>query len=263
MANILQKKNRFDLLLELIRTNFKLRYQNSILGVLWVVIKPYMTFIVLYLVWSNFGGAQIKNYGSYLLIGNIIFTFINELIVFGQMSLLERAGIILKVNFPRQIAVISALVSALINLAINMVLGFIILYANNIRFSFLDILYFLFIVSMIFIFFFGFSLLTSILTIRFRDLKNIFDLGLFMIFWLTPIAYTINNGIVGNSSSLLRKFITSSPFTIVIDQVRASLNIYGDKDYKTMIIYFIFSVLLLIFSWKFFQNAVKKVSEYF
>src|SRR5688500_13577780 len=96
------KRNNIDLLIQLVKTSFKMRYQNSVLGVLWVLIKPYLTFAVLYYIWSNLrAGGEIENFSLYLLSGIIFYTYISEMITLGELALFERANIILKVNFTR------------------------------------------------------------------------------------------------------------------------------------------------------------------
>jgi len=61
------KTNHRDLLFELIRTNFKLRYNNSILGFLWVLMKPFLYFLMLFIVFTGFkGGVATAEYGANL-----------------------------------------------------------------------------------------------------------------------------------------------------------------------------------------------------
>lgn len=254
------KRHRFDLLMQLIKTNFKMRYQNSLLGILWVVIKPYTTFAIMYTIWSSFGGTTIQNYGIYLILGVVFYTYFNELIFFGQASLLDRAGIILKINFPRQIAVLSALVSAVIDLLLNMGLVFIIVLTSKITLTLGGLLYFLFLAVTTFIFAMGTSFFVSIITIRFRDLKNIFELGLFILLWASPVFYLIDSPKLNNISVSL---IIGNPIGIVINQVRAAFGIYGEINFPLMLIYFFISVILAFLGWNFFARNVKKVAEFF
>lgn len=260
MFSIFTKRHRLDLLIQLVKTNFKMRYQNSILGVLWVLIKPYSTFLVMYVVWSRIVNIDIKNYQLYLLLGIIIFSYFSELILLGQMSLLERAHIILKVNFPRQIVVLSTMINALINLFINMIFFFIIALINNLQFSILGFLYFIFLILILFIFSMGISFFVSVLTIRFRDLKNIFELGIFLLQWLTPVFYVISSNIFEGRVS---DYIAANPLGILINQARSAFNIYGDINLPIVFGYFIFSIVIFLIGWRYFNVNVKKIAEYF
>jgi ABC-2 type transport system permease protein len=253
-------RSNWDLFVELTKTSFKLRYQNSVLGVLWVLIKPYSTFIVMYLVWTRVLNQSMPNYQLYLLIGIVIYTFTNELIITGQMALLERANIILKVNFPRQIAIISALTNSLINLAINMVLVFIIILLSGQTITFIGVLYFLFVALILFLFGLSLSFFTSVLSVRFRDLKNILELAVFLLYWATPILFTVSNSVIPGPFT---QVIAANPLGILINQIRASFGIYGEIDLPLMLVYFVVSIICVLVGWAYFNVNVKKVSEYF
>lgn len=253
-------RNKIDLLIELVKTSFKMRYQNSVLGILWVLIKPYSQFLVQYLIWTRITNFQIPNYQLYLLLGIIMYTYFNELILLGQMSLLDRAHIILKVNFPRQIAIFSALLSALINLGINFIFFSIIASINGMNISIEGIVYFFFLAIVLFIFGLGVSFFTSIATIKLRDLKNVFELGLFLLMWTTPIFYSVSSGFVEGSVS---SYVAANPLGIVINQGRAAFGIYGVVDWKLMVIYLLASIIIFILGWFYFNKSVKKIAEYF
>lgn len=254
-------RNFYDLLVELVKTNFKMRYQNSFLGVLWVLIKPYATFTVLFIIWSKFvGTTSVENYSVYLLLGIVVYTYFNELIVYGQMSLLENAHIILKVNFPREVAIMSSLISAVINFIINIILVLIIIFILKIHVPIIGLLYFLFLTVSIFILATGMALFTSIFTIQFRDLKNIFELGLFLLYWATPIFYDLNTNI---PPGRIRDIIAINPLTIIINQFRASLGIYGDMNLAHGLGIFFGSILILILGVLFFRSNVKNIAEKF
>lgn len=253
-------RNKIDLLKELVKTSFKMRYQNSALGVFWVLIKPYSQFLVQYIIWTRITNFQIPNYQIYLLLGIVMYTFFNELIILGQMSLLDRAHIILKVNFPRQIAIFSALISALINLGINMVFFLIIAALNNIQITLLSILYFMFLALILFIFGVGVSFFTSIATIKLRDLKNIFELGIFLLMWLTPIFYSVSSNFVSGSVS---NYVAANPLGILINQGRAAFGVYGTIDFPLMVVYLLVSIVIFIAGWFYFNNKVKQIAEYF
>jgi ABC-2 type transport system permease protein len=238
-----------------------MRYNNSFLGILWVLIKPYLTFVVLFVIWSRLSGGGVEFFRQYLLLGIIFYTYIQELVIFGQMSLLDKANIILKVDFPRQLAVLSSLVAAVINLMINLVLAFIIIYAAGITPSFAGLAYFVALVVTTFFMALGLSFFTSIFTIRFRDLKNIFELGFFLLFWTSPILYVPSNEDIGDGLASI--IISYNPIGTLLNQVRASLNIYSDIELQFLLTYVLISLVLFITGWFFFNRQVKKVAEFF
>ena len=250
--------NRKDLLTELVRTNFKLRYNNSLLGFIWVLLKPLLTFAILYVVFSRFKGGWVENYQIYLLLGIIIYTFINESIVFGMSGILQTAHIILKVNFPREIALISSVIMAVINLIINLFVLIIFSFFNPINPNLISILYFISIMIIIFILTYGISLFTSIILVKLRDLEHITSLFMQLLFYATPIFYPASL-----LSLKLQKVLTLNPLTVIIQSAREAY-IYGRIiNMRELGLLFAASLIILFIGNIYFKKQVKKVAEYF
>ncbi|MBN1915819.1 ABC transporter permease [Candidatus Dojkabacteria bacterium] len=253
------KTNTVDLLFELIKTNFKLRYNNSVLGFVWVLLKPFLTFLVLYIVFSNFrGNSSIDNYTIYLLSGIILFTFINEGVLFGLNSLLDKANIILKVNFNKIIAVLSSEIMALVNFLINLLILSIFIIFNPVNISVLSFFYLLFILFVISLGLVSISLFSSILILKFRDLQNIAELAMQLLFYGSAIFYPVEQ-IPGRFQWLIKL----NPLYNLIDAARNAL-VQGEII-NTKEVLIIFFVIVFFFSIGaiFFSRNVKKVAEYF
>ncbi|MEI6462376.1 MAG: ABC transporter permease [bacterium] len=278
------KDNTKDLLLELVRTSFKLRYNNSVLGFVWVLLKPFLTFLILYFVWTSFSGSK-DYYPVKLMLGIVLFNFVNEGIIFGMNGLLDKAGIILKVNFKRHIAVIASTLMAVINLVINMVLFTIIFviyvctglardrgisgidslalevnkFVGNFGHVGLCILYFVILVSVIYMFILGASFFLSILIVRLRDLQHIFELVFTLLFWATPIVYQLKDII----TTPFGKFVALNPLGFVINSAREALIYNNISNLNVSLIMLVISVVLLVLGYNFFLKKVKRVAEYF
>ena len=101
-VGLLEKKNRV-LLYELVKTDFKLRYQGSFLGILWSVLKPLLLFAVMYVVFVRFlkftdGTAT---YPIILLLGISLWGFFTEATNIGMNSIVARGDLMRKINFPK------------------------------------------------------------------------------------------------------------------------------------------------------------------
>ena len=120
MKHIFTKKNRI-LLSELVRTDFKLRYQGSVLGYAWSLLRPLMLFLILYIVFVKFLklGTGIPNYPIYLLLGIVMWSFFAEMTSLSLSSIVGRGDLIRKIRIPRWIIVLSSSVTAVINLFLN------------------------------------------------------------------------------------------------------------------------------------------------
>ena len=101
LKNIFSRRNKI-LLRELVVTDFKLRYQGSVLGYLWSVLRPLFLFAILYVVFEKFlrMGRDIEHFGVYLLLGIVLWTFFTEATNMGLQAIINRGDLIRKINFP-------------------------------------------------------------------------------------------------------------------------------------------------------------------
>src|SRR3990167_7290802 len=149
IKRIISKRNRV-LLGEMIRTDFKLRYQGSVLGYLWSLLKPLMLFVILFTVFTKFLhiGKGVPNYPISLLLGIVLWSFFTEATSGALKSIVGNGSLIRKINIPRYMIPIASISSAFINTLLNLIVVFIfILFANNTPISWMTILVFPLLIS--------------------------------------------------------------------------------------------------------------------
>src|SRR5258706_11319272 len=102
ISAILSKQNR-ALLSELVRTDFKLRYQGSVLGYAWSLLRPLLLFLILYVVFVKFFnfGKGVPHYPVYLLLGIVIWNFFGEMTSQSLGSIVSRGDLVRKIRIPR------------------------------------------------------------------------------------------------------------------------------------------------------------------
>lgn len=252
--------NYIELLREFIRTDFKLRYKNSYLGIIWIVLKPLALFSIIYVIWSNIMKMG-ADYKMGLLLGIMIMTFFNEAIMMGMDSLLTKAGIILKIKFPREITIYSAVTIALMDFAFNMVVFVIFSFFTPIHVTFVGFLLFLLAIICVFILTMGVSLFLSIMYIRLRDIHNLIEVGVQLIFWATPVYYTLEM-----MPENLRKIIILNPLTLIVTYARKGLitgNQVRPTDFLQLGIVFLVCCAILLLGTIFFKKKVSKIAEFF
>ena len=117
----LRYKYSVILLRELVRTDFKIKYQDSILGYIWSVLKPLFVFIILYVVFVLVlrVGADIKHWPVALLTGIVLWQFFTDVTSGALKSIVSNGNLLRKIKFPRYIIVVSNTISAFITLLIN------------------------------------------------------------------------------------------------------------------------------------------------
>lgn len=259
MKKNLPQSNIFDLFFELVRTDFKTRYNNSILGFLWVLLKPLLLFLIIFLVFSYFFKQQIPNYHLNLLLGILLFSYFSEGTVRGLTSIFDKSNVILKVNFPRIIALLASVVNSLI----NFLAGFIVFlifwsFSGSTHFSILNFLYFIGLIITLTMLILGLSFFTSIIYIKLRDLSSIWEVLLQLTFYATPIIYPLH--FIPQS---IQRLAFLNPLTSIVTESQSALIYPAPLHYKALISVIISSILLMILGYLFFNKHIRRVAEYF
>src|ERR1700733_7376776 len=106
----LTQRYRYSIILlkQLVKTDFKLRYQGSILGYLWSLLRPLLLFGVLYLVFTHIirAGNNVPHYPAYLLLGLVMWTFFVEAPSSGMNAITGRGDLVRKVSIPKYTLII-------------------------------------------------------------------------------------------------------------------------------------------------------------
>lgn len=189
---IFSKQNR-ALLAELVRTDFKLRYQGSVLGYIWSLLRPLLLFAILYVVFVKIFplGKGVPHYPIYLLLGIVMWTFFNEMTVQSLGSVVGRGDLIRKIKIPRWIIVVSSSISALINFFFNLVIVVIFLLFNHADLL-KTTLWLPFILLEMYVFALGLAFFLSAAFVKYRDVQYIWEVILQAGFYLTPILYPLS-----------------------------------------------------------------------
>ena len=221
IPRVLNKKNRI-LLSELTKTDFKLRYQGSVLGYLWALLRPLMMFAILYVVFAKllrFGG-DIPHYPVYLLAGTTMWSFFTECTSQGIQAMVIRGDLIRKISFPKYIVVVSATLTAVINMLINLIVVIIFALINGVipTWSWLIVplsLIELYALSL------GISFLLGAINVKYRDITSIWDVLIQALFYAVPIIYPLS--LVAESSIMAAKVILLNPIAQAIQDIRHNL----------------------------------------
>lgn len=209
------------LLRELVKTDFKLRYQGSMLGMAWSVLKPLMLFAVMYVVFVRFlrFGAGIPHFAVSLLLAQTLWAFFQEATSQGMQAIVGRGDLLRKLKFPKYIVVVSSTVSALINLVISLFVVLIFMIVNGVEFR-PTILLFPLVVVELYIFALGITFLLSTMFVRFRDIGHIWDVIMQAWFYATPIIYPLTQLINVGWLSVAKLVLMLNPIAQIIQDAR-------------------------------------------
>ncbi len=184
---------RFVLLMLIIR-DIKLRYKQTALGIVWVIIQPLMTSILLTLIFGNW--LQISSDGvPYMLFafcGLIPWLIFSQSVQRASSSLINEMHLVQKIYFPRIFLPIAGTLGVILDLILMLfVLGILmIIYSIPITWH---ILFLPLAILLTFLFSSAFNIFFSILSAYYRDFKHIVPFTLQFWMYATPLAYSLSN----------------------------------------------------------------------
>ena len=219
----LRKKYRYSFILlrELVITDFKLRYQGSVMGYLWALLRPLFLFVILYIVFVYFLriGRGVENWPAALLFGIVMWNFFAEITKQGLKSVVGSGGIIRKINFPKYIIPFSTSISAVINLAINMVLVAIVMLINNVELTWSALEIPLYLLE-IYIFGMGIAFLLGTIYVKYRDISYIWDIIMQGLFYGSAIMFPMTRVIKELGSDFIPQILLLNPAAGAINGAR-------------------------------------------
>ncbi len=229
MKLINQLKRHQFLLEELVKRDFNRKYKRAVLGVLWSVLAPLLTLLVMKLVFTQFFGRNTPHYTTYLFAGNLIFSYFKESTNGGMSALTTNARIFTKINIPKYMFLLSKNVSSIINFGITLLVffGFAALDGITFTWKFLALAY---PIVLLVLFNIGMGLILSAMFVFFRDTQYLYDIFTLMLMYVSAIFYRIDS----YPATIQHLFLLNPIYCIiyyfrqvVIDGVIPSLGLHG------------------------------------
>ena len=176
---------------ELVKRDFKKRYNRTVLGIVWSVLSPLLMLSVMAVIFGNFFGRSIEHYVIYLFSGQIIFNYFTEATNEGMLALVSNSSIFTKINVPKYLFLFSKNVSAIINFIIILFIYFFFVLLEGISLTWEFVLLIYPIVCLIIINV-GIGLILSALYIFFRDIQYLYRIFTQVVMYGSAIFYSID-----------------------------------------------------------------------
>jgi len=209
-----------SLLYQLVKRDFKAKYKRSVLGILWTILNPLFTMLILTAVFSTLFRFDIENYPVYLLAGQLIFNFFSEATSLSMHSILGNAAMIKKVSIPKYIFPVSRVLSSLVNCLFSLLALLLVMLITKATFYW-TIIFAVVPTILVTLFSMGVGLLLSSMIVFFRDVGHLYSIFLTAVMYLTPIFYPIS--IIPETVAPL---IYANPIYYFVDYFRC-VTIYG------------------------------------
>lgn len=222
----------------------KVKYKQTVLGVLWVLLQPlFMTFV-----FTTFLGKAIANstelsltYPMFVLSGMVIWNFFSSGLTSSANSMVSNANIIKKIYFPRLIIPISSILSAGVDFIINVSLLILFSFIFSSKLIALNLM--LIPVAFILISFatFGLGLFLSAMNIKYRDVRYILPFFIQGLLFISPIMFPISI----TNNLYLQKLLQLNPIAGSLELIRGIFYNYT-INWETVILSTITAIVLFI-----------------
>ena len=252
------------LLRELVLTDFKLRYQGSVLGYVWSLLRPLALFVILYFIFVKFLkiGHDIDHMPVYLLLGIVLWNYFAEVTNGGVAAIVSKGDLIRKINFPKYVIVLAGSLSALINLFINLLVVGLFMVINKVPLT-LPIVWLPLLIIELFILSIGVAFLLSAVFVRLRDMNYIWEVFMQGFFYATPILYPITLLPAGAAKILLlspvAQIIQDIRYVMITPQTQTVGIVYGNELMRLVPVGLV--IVIAIGAWKFFTARQDRFAE--
>ena len=179
-----------ELIWNLTVVDLKNRYQNTALGFFWSLLSPLLQALVLYLVFRHLWG-QTENFAVNILVSMMAWQFFATGTSSALSAIVGKSSLVTRVYIPRQILILSNVLSTLINSLLTFIVLLLILVVllghlpvTVLLFPLIHLIYFWFI--------FGAGLFLSALYVYFRDINQIWDVLVRVLFFCSPVMYPLS-----------------------------------------------------------------------
>jgi lipopolysaccharide transport system permease protein len=219
-----------DLLRNLVVRDLKVRYRNSVLGVLWSLGNPLLMMMVFTFVFTVMTGfARAENFPVFVLCAILPWNFFSSSVIGSIRSVVDNASLVNKIYFPREVLPMSVVWANLVNFLMSLLVLFGLIFVFSIPFTRWLLLLPLVIAVQI-IFTIGFSLILATANVFYRDTQIIMEVVMQAWFFMTPIFYPVeilprNYEIFGMTFDVWRWVNILNPMASIIANYRVIL--YG------------------------------------
>lgn len=183
--------NYRQMIFSLVKKDLRGRYKGSILGFLWTFINPLLQLAVYSIVFSTIiRVVDTDKYYLFLFVALIPWIFFSSSVSGGASTILANKDMVTKIYFPREVLPISYVTSCFVNMLLCFIVIFAVLLLSGHGIAPVTLLYLPAVMIIEYLLALGIAMMTSAITVFFRDLEHI--LGIVMMAWmyLTPIMYT-------------------------------------------------------------------------
>jgi lipopolysaccharide transport system permease protein len=183
-----------DLVWALAIRDVKLRYRQTALGVVWVVLQPLLAAGIFAFVFGRVAGLSSGDvpYVVFAFAGMLAWNLFQNTVAKGSISLVSNASMLSKIFFPRMALPLSTVPGTVLDFSIGFG-AFLVVAGLKHSLPGLPVLTLPVWIALMLCIAMGFALLSSALMVSYRDVGQAVPVALQMLLYITPIAYSLDN----------------------------------------------------------------------
>lgn len=250
-------KKLYKLLPPLLLRDIKEQYAGSAIGIFWAFLQPLLFILLYWLVFSQILKIRIRTdtgdipFLAFLLSGLLPWFALQEGIIRGASSILDRRHIIKKLIFPVELFPLSSVLSSFVHHGIGILIFFIGFFTWQGNISVQQIFFIAALLSLQIILTSGISMFFSALSVYIRDIIQVLGVAFQMIFYTSTILYPMTA-----VPDQLRPFILLNPFTALSESYHNAI-LYGKSPEIGHIIYLLVLTIVFFLGGVYFFRKVK------
>ncbi len=237
-----------ELIWALALKDLKIRYKRSVLGFLWALLNPMLLMLVLSVVFSTIMAQTIPHYAIFLLSVLLPWTFFSQSLSYAAESIVGNADLIKKVRVSKLVFPVAAVVSNMINLLLSMIPLVIIVIGMRHPFH-LTWLYLPVPLLALTLFTLGATFFFAAANVYYRDVAHILQILLNVLFYVTPIIYSIDF-----IPAQYRWLLKLNPLQYILNGFRLSVYYGLMPAFASIAACFIFAFAMLAFGFWVFRK---------
>jgi len=251
-------KYRF-LIEELVSRDFKVKYKRSVLGVLWSLLNPLLTTLVMVIVFSNFFGRTMNgiSYPAYLLSGQIFFNYFSEATNLSMSTMNANRNLINKVYVPKYIFPLTKCMFVGINFLLTQIPLYLVLLFTGTGICWQHLLL-PYVYICLFMFTLGMGFLLATGAVFLRDVTYLYGIVLQLWMYMTPLFW--NMSIIDNP--LFISILKCNPMYQFIDFGRTIMLYHATPAPEQFIICGVLGVVMLLIGVVVFRKNQDKFIYY-
>ena len=182
------------MLRHLVIRDLKSRYKQTVLGILWSMVNPFITMVLFTFVFGQLANVPTYNvpYPVFSFAALVPWTFFARCLTVIPGSLLANSSLITKIYFPRILLPLTALITSVVDFVIAFLMLIILMAIFHVPLSSNAILWIPFYTLLLTMTCLGLGLVLAALNVHLRDIGYLLPFLLQAFQFLSPIAYSSN-----------------------------------------------------------------------